>query len=207
MVSPPLHHCATLVGGFSEQPTSACALFVSASLLSRPTFASPARPWIDVGCVPVSEKGARNAHHYGAPRSMKMGTIPSPWRYDAMTLDALRSPNLRLPSISHFASSRCAFKRLVFCQSQFHITSLVAGHSLLVPAAVGNERRKPRGRRHDQLPRESGKAEHQARPGARCAVEAADRADDDAGAPGRRLDGDVGRTVAQICDEVHALIG
>src|SRR5262249_3471573 len=89
-----------------------------ASLLSRPTFASPARPWIDVGCVPVSEKGARNAHHYGAPRSTKMGTIPSPWRYDAMTLDALRSPNLRLPWISHFASSRCAFKRLVFCQSQ-----------------------------------------------------------------------------------------
>ena len=108
MVSPPLHHCATLVEIFSEQPTSACALFVSASLLSRPTFASPARPWIDVGCVPVSEKGARNAHHYGAPRSMKMGTIPSPWRYDAMTLDALRSPNLRLPSISHFASPRCA---------------------------------------------------------------------------------------------------
>src|SRR6516225_918990 len=138
---------------------------------------------------------------------MKMGTIASPWHYDAMTLDALRSPNLRLPSISHFASSRCAFKRLVFCQSQSILRRLSLGTPLLVPAAVGNERPKPRGRRHDQLPRESGKAEHQAWPGARCAVEAADRADDDARAQGRRLDGDVGRTVAQICDEVHALIG
>src|SRR5215510_7694867 len=206
MVSPPLHHCATLVGGFSEQPTSACALFVSASLLSRPTFASPARPWIDVGCVPVSEKGARNAHHYGAPRSMKMGTIPSPWRYD----DDLGRASIAKSATAIDLTLRFVALRLQaagFPSKPIHITSLVAGHSLLVPAAVGNERRKPRGRRHDQLPRESGKAEHQARPGARCAVEAADRADDDAGAQGRRLDGDVGRTVAQICDEVHALIG
>ena len=55
----------------------------------------------------------------------------------------------------------------VFRQSQIDILSLLGGHFLLVPASAGNERRKARGRRHDQLPRESGKAEHQARPRAR----------------------------------------
>ncbi len=78
---------------------------------------------------------------------------------------------------------------------------------MLASAAAGNERRKPRGRRHDQLPREAGKSKHQARPRARRPVEAADRAHDDAGAQGGRLDGDVGRGVAEICDEMHALIG
>jgi hypothetical protein len=77
------------------------------------------------------------------------------------------------------------------------IPSLPGGHFLLVPAADGNERRKPRGRRHDQLPRESGKAEHQARARARGAIEAADRTDDDAGALGRRLDGEVGRGLSR----------
>jgi hypothetical protein len=37
--------------------------------------------------------------------------------------------------------------------------SFRAERPLLFPAAIGNEHPKPRGRRHDQLPRESGKAE------------------------------------------------
>jgi hypothetical protein len=98
----------------------------------------------------------------GAPRPMKMRTTPSPWRYDAAALDALRSPNLRLPTIAHFASSCRAFKRRGFPSKPTHAPSLLARRTLLVPAAVGNESRKPRGRRHDQLPRESGKAKQQA---------------------------------------------
>src|SRR5260370_39385780 len=41
----------------------------------------------------------------GAPRSMKMGTTRSPWRYDAAIRHALQSANLRLPAILHYASS------------------------------------------------------------------------------------------------------
>jgi hypothetical protein len=35
---------------------------------------------------------------------MKMGTIISPWRYDAAARDALQSTNLRQPAILHYAS-------------------------------------------------------------------------------------------------------
>jgi hypothetical protein len=108
---------------------------------------------------------------------------------------------------SHTSLRRAAPLSGGFSVKAVYLPSLLAGHSFLIPAAVGNERRKPRGRWNDQLPRESGKAEHQAGPRARFAVKAADRADDDAGTPGRCLEGDVGRAVAQICDEVHALIG
>src|SRR5216684_8186275 len=41
----------------------------------------------------------------GAPRSMKMGTTRSPWRYDAAIRHALQSANLRRPAILHYASS------------------------------------------------------------------------------------------------------
>ena len=67
-----------------------------------------------------------------------------------------------------------------------------AARIYLVSAAVGNEGRKARGGRHDQLPREAGKAEHKAGPRTGGTVKAADGADDDAGAPRRRLDFDVG---------------
>ncbi len=39
----------------------------------------------------------------GAPRSMKMGTIPSPWRYDAAARHSLQSASLRRPAILHYA--------------------------------------------------------------------------------------------------------
>src|SRR5262245_11812041 len=45
----------------------------------------------------------------GAPRSMKMGTTSSPWRYDAAADQALQSANLRGLAISHYASSAAAF--------------------------------------------------------------------------------------------------
>ena len=35
----------------------------------------------------------------GAPRPMKMGTIASPWRYDAAASDAIRSDNKRRTSM------------------------------------------------------------------------------------------------------------
>ena len=41
----------------------------------------------------------------GAPRPMKMGTIASPWRYDAAAGDALQSARLRCSTIPHYASS------------------------------------------------------------------------------------------------------
>jgi hypothetical protein len=34
---------------------------------------------------------------------MKMGTIASPWRYDAAARPALQSANLRRPAILHYA--------------------------------------------------------------------------------------------------------
>jgi hypothetical protein len=40
-------------------------------------------------------RGVRSFDRSGAPRSMKMGTIASPWRYDVTTEEALRSANLR----------------------------------------------------------------------------------------------------------------
>jgi hypothetical protein len=40
---------------------------------------------------------------FGAPRSMKMGTILSPCPYDAAARHALKSVNLRRPAILHYA--------------------------------------------------------------------------------------------------------
>jgi len=45
----------------------------------------------------------------GAPRPMKMGTIASPWRYDAATADALRSDNQRRTAILPYASRAAVF--------------------------------------------------------------------------------------------------
>src|SRR4029450_3602403 len=41
--------------------------------------------------------------HFGAPRPMKMGTIASPWRYDAMARHGLQPANLGLPAILCYA--------------------------------------------------------------------------------------------------------
>ena len=46
----------------------------------------------------------RNPRCTGAPRSTKMGTIRSPWRYDAVARHALQSALLRRPAISSYAS-------------------------------------------------------------------------------------------------------
>jgi hypothetical protein len=39
----------------------------------------------------------------GAPQPMKMGTIASPWRYDAGLRSSLQSSSLRRPAMLHFA--------------------------------------------------------------------------------------------------------
>jgi hypothetical protein len=39
-----------------------------------------------------------------APRSMKVGTTRSPWRYDGAIRRALQSANLRRPAILRYAS-------------------------------------------------------------------------------------------------------
>src|SRR5262249_3483717 len=67
--------------------------------------------------------------------------------------------------------------------------------------------RKLRRGRHDELPRKAGKSEHQAGARTRRAIETADRAHDDAGAPGGGFDREIGRAALQISDEVHALVG
>jgi hypothetical protein len=40
---------------------------------------------------------------------MKMGTIPSPWRYDAAAHHALQSANMRRPAILHYAQRTAVF--------------------------------------------------------------------------------------------------
>jgi hypothetical protein len=45
----------------------------------------------------------------GAPRPMKIGTIVSPWRYDAGAFHALQLIILRLPAILRCAQSRNVF--------------------------------------------------------------------------------------------------
>jgi hypothetical protein len=47
--------------------------------------------------------GVNSVYRSGAPRSMKMGTTASPWRYDAGASHALHPTNLRGPAILHFA--------------------------------------------------------------------------------------------------------
>ena len=45
--------------------------FRFSALLSRPIFASPARPWANMDCVPGYKKGAENLRHYGAPEEIR----------------------------------------------------------------------------------------------------------------------------------------
>src|ERR1700730_6015845 len=79
--------------------------------------------------------------------------------------------------------------------------------SSLSSDTLGDGRRQPSGRGYDRLPRKPAKPQHETCAGVRCAIEAADRARDDTGALGAGLESDVRRSVAQIGDEVHALIG
>jgi hypothetical protein len=46
----------------------------------------------------------RAKSYSGAPRPMKMGTTPSPWRYDAAACRALQSAKLRYPATLHYPS-------------------------------------------------------------------------------------------------------
>ena len=56
----------------------------------------------------------------GAPRPMKMGTIASPWRYDAGACRMLRPERLRLPAISRHASRVKVFR----CRERVRVPSL-----------------------------------------------------------------------------------
>src|SRR5262249_2869370 len=49
----------------------------------------------------------------GAPRSMKMGTTPSPCLYDAAVRRALHSGNFRRPPTLPYASSSCRYRNVV----------------------------------------------------------------------------------------------
>jgi hypothetical protein len=58
-----------------------------------------------IGSVLSAESAASGADcvfRSGAPRSMKMGTTPSPWRYDAAACHALQSVALRRPAILRY---------------------------------------------------------------------------------------------------------
>jgi hypothetical protein len=46
----------------------------------------------------------------GAPRPMKMGTIVSPWRYDAATAQSIRPDNLRRTAIFRYVSRAAVFR-------------------------------------------------------------------------------------------------
>ena len=45
---------------------------------------------------------------FGAPQPMKMGTIASPWRYDAAVRRALQSPDLRHPAVLRYVLAGAA---------------------------------------------------------------------------------------------------
>jgi hypothetical protein len=64
-----------------------------------------------------------------------------------------------------------------------------------------------RARRYDQLSRKPAEPQHEAGARARCTIKAADCAHDNADPLGWGLDRNVGRSIAQVGDEVHALIG
>jgi hypothetical protein len=63
-----------------------------------------------VGTLKYNDSGrlCEKCRMNGAPRPMKMGTIVSPWRYDAAAGCALQSANLRRPAILHYASRAIA---------------------------------------------------------------------------------------------------
>jgi hypothetical protein len=47
----------------------------------------------------IAVRIARNDYETGAPRSMKMGNIASPWRYDVAAYHTLKPENTRPPAI------------------------------------------------------------------------------------------------------------
>jgi hypothetical protein len=51
----------------------------------------------------------------GAPRPMKMGTIASPRRYDAVVRHTPQSASLRCSAILHYASRAAVFRRVRSC--------------------------------------------------------------------------------------------
>jgi len=53
--------------------------------------------------------GCGSVFRTGAPRSMKLGTIRSPWHYDAAARHALQSVNLRRPAPLHYTSRAAVF--------------------------------------------------------------------------------------------------
>jgi hypothetical protein len=55
---------------------------------------------------------SRHQPKSGVPRSMKMGTIASPCRYDAAARHALQSVKLRRRAILHYASWAAVYQRL-----------------------------------------------------------------------------------------------
>jgi len=52
-----------------------------------------------------SREAARALAQSGAPRSMKTGTIVSPWRYDTAAAQAIRSDNVRRTAMLSYARS------------------------------------------------------------------------------------------------------
>src|SRR5216684_6137964 len=57
----------------------------------------------------ISTRSRASPRSVGAPRSMTMGTIASPCRYDAAARHASQSANLRRPAILHYASWAAVF--------------------------------------------------------------------------------------------------
>ena len=51
-------------------------------------------------------RGVDSVFNSGAPRSMKMGTIRSPWRYDGEACCASQLVMLRQPAILYYVSRR-----------------------------------------------------------------------------------------------------
>jgi hypothetical protein len=63
-----------------------------------------------MACVArAADFGVDGVFRSGAPRPMKMGTIASPWRYDAIIDYTLQPTNLRWPAILRYASWAAVF--------------------------------------------------------------------------------------------------
>jgi hypothetical protein len=65
--------------------------------------------WADAIAWTFDRIDAQRTEIIGAPRSMKMGTIVSLWRYDSGACHALQSANLRQPTILRYAPWAAVF--------------------------------------------------------------------------------------------------
>jgi len=90
--------------------------WLSASSWTRKRFASWDRKACSCAhpcrCVrrKIGRFGVPVLYRSGASRPMKMGTIASPWRYDAAAADAIRLDNLRRTAVLRYASwAGCLF--------------------------------------------------------------------------------------------------